>query len=169
MPFWGKPRIAALLRAYLRQVQIIEDTVWDVLDRYTITGADTARLDVLGRIVGQPRYWSDDEIYRAVIRGKIRANRSRGLTEDIVEVVQAVTPTDDTVHVEHYSPATAYVWAEAPIADNIATALEFLLPKTRAAGVQLHFFWTEAGLDTAMVWDVSTWDDGSVAWDVEVL
>lgn len=146
-PYWGKPRIAALLRAYLRQVQIIEDTVWDVLDRYTIAGADTARLDVLGRIVGQPRYWSDDEIYRSVIRGKIRANRSRGLTEDIVEVVRCVPPaTESLVRVYHFSPATMLVVPVVEVSAAALEALAFLLPATRAAGVQMHVAFAPAAV-----------------------
>jgi hypothetical protein len=169
-PYWGKPRVAALLQAYVERVQELEDATWEVLERYTIEGADTARLDVLGRVVGQPRFWADDEIYRAVIRGKIRANRSRGLTEDIVEVIQAVTPTDQPVHVESVPIATAVVWAEAPIgADDIIVALRFLLPKTRAAGVRLNFYWTEDGVDTGAIWDVTDWDDGTVYWSTEAL
>lgn len=168
--FWGKPRIAALLQAYVQRVQELEDATWAVMDRYTVAVADTTRLDILGRVVGQPRFWSNDEIYRSVIRGKIRANRSRGLTDDIVDVVQCVTPTSDPVHVAHYSPATMFVWPEAPIdAATDLIALKFLLPKTRAAGVRMQFFWTTAGIDTAMVWDEATWDDGSVTWTVEYL
>jgi len=170
MPFWGKPRMAALLQAMVQRVQEIENCAWDVLERYTLGGADTARLDVLGRIVGQPRFWSDDEIYRAVLRGKIRANRSRGLTDDIVDVVQAITPSSDPVHAESYSPATVFVWPEAAIDPaTILIALEFLLPRTRAAGVQMHLFTLPGGLPDGAVWDEATWDDGTYYWSEEIL
>jgi hypothetical protein len=167
--FWGKPRIAALLQSFLIPVQELEDVMWQVLAAYKINTADTARLDVLGKIVGQPRFWSNDETYRAVIRAKIRTNRSRGLTTDIVEVVSLVTGTTDPVHVEHYVPATMAVWIETPLEDDIYEALAFFLPKARAAGVSLHFYWTEEGLDDAAVWDETTWDDGTIYWNEVIL
>ena len=168
-PFWGKPRIAAMLRAMLRRVQEIEDTTWEVLETYTIEGADTARLDVLGKIVGQPRFWGDDDIYRAVIRGKIRANRSRGLTDDLIDVVQLTLASTVTVGMRHLSPATLLLWINGTVDAAHQTALEFLLPKARPAGVQMHVFTTAGDVADAAVWDESTWDDGSVYWSEEIL
>lgn len=137
-PFWGKPRIAALLRAMVQRVQEIEDTTWDIMARYTVDGADTARLDVIGRVVGQPRFWGDDDTYRWVIRAKIRANRSRGLVDDIIQVIQLATQVTTVTQVESYAPATMTVVLGEMIDTARQVALAFLLPKTRPAGVQLH-------------------------------
>lgn len=167
-PFWGKPRIASLLLAMINRVQELEDSCWDVLERYTLEGADTARLNVLGKIVGQPRFTSNDELYRAVLRAKIRANLSRGLTDDIIEVVQLITNETAVVYVQHYTPATAFVWTLAEGAYAVRDAFRILMPKTRAAGVQLHMFFTPDPEDAA-IWDESTWDDGSVYWEEEIL
>lgn len=137
-PFWGKPRIAALLRAMLQRVQELEDVAWDVMTRYTVDEADTARLDVIGRVVGQPRFWGDDDTYRWVIRAKIRANRSRGLVDDIIQVIQLATQVTTTIAVESYAPATMTVVLGETIDTARQIALAFLLPKTRPAGVQMH-------------------------------
>lgn len=139
-PFWGKPRIASLLYALLRQTQILEDTIWEVSEAYQIDTADSARLDVLGRIVGQPRFGFSDEEYRAVIRGRIRAARSHGRTDDIIEMLRLVTGTTDPITVTHLPRATAVVEMPEPVDADAMTAVAYLLPKTRAAGVQLHLF-----------------------------
>ncbi len=147
MPFWGKPRIAALLQAMVNQVQGFEDEVWEVLERYTLDGADDARLAVLGRIVGQHNAGWTTEEYRAVLRGKIRANSSCGRADDIIEVIVLVMQlTTEVVHVYHYSPATAAVLPASIITSFELEALNFLLPKTRSAGVQVHYFFAPEGL-----------------------
>lgn len=154
-PFWGKPRIAALLYALVKQVQLLEDATWDVLDRYTIDGADTARLDVLGRVVGQPRFWADDEIYRAVIRAKIRANRSRGLVDDVIQVIQLAGAVTTVTAVDSYSPATMRVVLGETLTPARQIALAFLLPKTRPAGVQLHFSRPVTAAASSLTWGSS--------------
>lgn len=137
-PFWGKPRVAALLRAMIRRVQELEDATWEVLAAYNIDTADATRLDILGRVVGQPRFAFDDEEFRSVIRAKIAANKSRTLVDDIINVIHLATAGTQEVHVSHFSPATCVVELSAEITAAQHTALEYLLPKTRAAGVQLH-------------------------------
>lgn len=163
-PFWGKPRMASLLLAMLNRVQELEDATWDVLDRYTLEGADDARLAVLGRIVGQHNAGWDTETYRAVLRGKIRANKSRGLTDDIIAVVQQVTPTAAEVYIETFVPATMVVWTDASIDASVKTALTFLLPKTRSAGVALFFAWVNS-LDGLIVGDTLDASAGGLVGD----
>lgn len=138
--FWGKPRIAALLRAMINRVQELEDATWEVLEAYHIDTADSARLDILGKIVGQNRFAFSDEEYRAVLRAKIASNKSRGLTDDLISVIHLATAGTMPVDIEHYVPATATVTLGEEITDAQLTALEYLLPRTRAAGVKLHLF-----------------------------
>jgi hypothetical protein len=137
-PFWGKPRMASLLLAMLNRVQELEDATWDVLDRYTLDGADDARLAVLGRIVGQHNAGWDTETYRMVLRGKIRANKSRGVADDIIAVLQLIVAAAIVVTVDDFSPATIMVQPQQEVSDAQVTAIAYLLPKTRAAGVQQH-------------------------------
>lgn len=165
-PLWGKPRVASLLLSVIRRVQEFEADVWPIFDAYNINTADDARLAILGRVIGQPNLRWDTETYRAIIRGKIRANRSRGLPDDLIEVLHLIVGTPALVQIEYYSPATAFVALEPGVTFE-AGAAEFLLPKTRAAGVQLHFFWSDD--PDAAIWDVSTWDGGDVYWNEQIL
>lgn len=168
-PFWGKPRVASLLRAMVNRVQELEDAGWEVMNAYDVDQADATRLAILGKIVGQINYGWSLETYRAVVRAKIRANQSRGLTDDLCEVIQIATGSTGRVFVRSYAPATVFVWIEDGLDAAHLVALEFLLPKTRAAGVQQHFFWTEDGLSTGAVWDEATYDDGTLYWSEAVL
>ena len=179
-PFWGLPRVASLLLAMVNRLQELEDEHWGadgLFALYTIDGADDTRLAVLGRIVGQPNQGWNTETYRAVIRGKIRANRSRGLTDDIVEVMRIVPPAEGTVTVFHYVPATMAVMPNFETDADQLVALMYLLPKTRSAGVKMHVFFApaEAGpydfTDTGILLDDTT-DPGSIdagLFDVRVL
>src|SRR5690606_5821659 len=58
-PFWGKPVIAALLGAFTREIQALEDAAWNAIDIRALPNADLPRLEVLGKIVGQPRLGFD--------------------------------------------------------------------------------------------------------------
>jgi hypothetical protein len=161
----------------IRRVQELEDAAWEVLEIYHIDNADTARLNVLGKIVGQPRFWSDDEIYRAVIRAKIAANKSRTLTDDLINVIHLAATSTAQIQIEHYSPATMAVLPYEAFEEAEIEALIFLLPKTRALGVQMHVFFSHeddgpydyesTGIDLD-----DTTDPGSVApglFDVRIL
>jgi hypothetical protein len=160
-PFWGKPRIAAFLQSFLDRVTDLEDAAWDVLEARTIDNADKTRLEVLGRVVGQPRLgFADDETYRAVIRGKIRTSRSRALSDDIIEVVRLITQTTLPVRIEHFAPATVWtILTEPAPTTNELDALEYLLPKARGAGIRQHFLWTPE--TTGAVWGVSNWSSST--------
>lgn len=138
-PFWGKPRIASLLWALIRQTQILEDTIKEVGDAYTIDGADDARLAILGKVVGQSRLgaWST-ETYRSVIRGRIRAARSHGRSDDIVEVLRLATGITDPIQVEHPGGATVVITLPENVDADTMVAVAFLLPKARAAGIAQH-------------------------------
>lgn len=168
-PFWGKPRMAAMLRSFLNRVQELEDAGWEVLEAFNINTADDARLAVLGRIVGQPNFGWSTETYRSIIRAKIRTNRSKSREDDIVDVIRLAMNSESRIYLQHMSPATVLVWLTDGLDEDHEEALLFLMPKTRAAGVKMQLMWTEAGLGTGWVWDETTWDDGSVFWDVAVL
>ena len=50
--FKDRPRIAALLCAFVRQVQELEDAAWQLLTERHVDAAIGVQLDALGRIVG---------------------------------------------------------------------------------------------------------------------
>lgn len=158
-PFWGRPRIASLLAAFLEVLQLQEDDVWALLEQRTIDAADLVRLKVLGRIVGQPRFGFDTEDYRTLIRARALANVSRGRASDVLAVLDLVLGEGEYLLVEVGS-ATLQLTALQPIDANGIAMLTQVLPDVRAAGVGFQLLFAE-DTDVA-VWGTGIW--GTSEW-----
>jgi hypothetical protein len=141
-PFWGKPHVAAVLQSVLREIQLLEDTLWEMLELRTLEGADLPRLKVLGKIVGQPRLSFDTETYRTVIEARARANVSRGRAIDLLEVLTLLLGEQEFVLLA-VGNATLYVTAEESQGALELAMVRAVLPDTRAAGVGLQFFYSD--------------------------
>jgi len=86
--FWGKPRIASFVWAITSEVQELEDAITSVLTLRLVDNAGDVQLAALGRLVGQANTGGfATELYRALIRAKIRTNRSHGTLRDILETL----------------------------------------------------------------------------------
>jgi hypothetical protein len=155
-PFWGKPFVQAVLSAFVREIQTLEDTIWEFMDLRTLPLADLPRLKVLGKIVGQPRLGFDTEDYRLLIQARARANVSRGLGSDLFAVLELMLGPGEYTMLE-MGNATLYVSALQPVTDVGVAMVEQILPDTRAAGVGLHFLFTDDP-DIAL-WGTALWGD----------
>lgn len=78
-----KPRMQALLRSWLVQVQECENAAWDLFAQRFLRDAKADQLDGWGRLVLEPRLGEADEPYRVRIRVRIAVNRSRGNLRDL--------------------------------------------------------------------------------------
>lgn len=149
-PWWGKPRIAAFLAAFTDRVQALEDDLWDILELRTIDAADLVRLKVLGRFVGQPRLTFDLETYRTVIKARARANVSKGTRTDILAVLRILYGDAGTYTFLELGNATLYITAGAPVADPLTATV--IIPDTRAAGVGVHFLFSDSDPEDVFLW-----------------
>jgi hypothetical protein len=149
-PFWGKPFVAALLAAFIEQIQELEDTLWQILELHTLAGADLPRLKVLGRIVGQPQLGFDTETYRTVIQARARANRSHGTGRDLLDVL-GILLGEGHYTLLNIGGAVLYLDALDDIDAAGLAKVTVVLPDVRAAGVGLHFLFSPAIAD-AFVW-----------------
>lgn len=158
-PFWGKPFVAALISSFMREIQTLEDTIWEFLELRTLPLADLPRLKVLGKIVGQPRLSFDEETYRTVIEARGLANVSRGRASDILAVLDVLLGSGQ-YQLTEMGNAVLYVTALQPVdAQGLATVVE-ILPDVRSAGVGMQFLYSPDA-DIAR-WGTATW--GSDEW-----
>lgn len=128
------PNLAALLTSFLAPVQEFENHAWFVIYGRMLEYAEGEQLNILGRIVGQPRNGVSDDVYRARISVRVRINRSFGKALDIIEMLQLLT--DSAFHYREFGKAAFRVWFDAPPEDaGICFALPGLIAETRAAGV----------------------------------
>ncbi len=151
-PFWGKPRIAAFLAAFADRIQSLEDDLWEIMESRTIDAGDLVRLKVIGRFIGQPRLTFDLETYRKVLKARARANVSKGTRTDILAVLTILLGPGEYEIVE-LGNATLYITALSAVPD-IRPVLA-VLPDTRAAGVGLHFLYS----DSDPITDTFLWGD----------
>lgn len=109
--FWGKPRIASVVRVFAEEVQELEDAIWSVLWLRMVDNAYLHQLEFLGDIVGQPNQGYDTEVYRALVKTRSRVNRSAGRTKDLLEVLQVLFAGNDDTTLE--------LWIGAPFTSTI--------------------------------------------------
>ena len=141
-----KPRISAVLTGEAAQYQAIEDAYWQLLIEFGVDTATGHALDVLGRIVGEPRQGALDADYRLRVRARIRVNRSDGTIEDIIEVVRlligSVLLPSATIKLTEYYPA-AFVLRITGLVISATQALIYssFIKQARGAGIGSGFGW----------------------------
>lgn len=89
--FKDKPNFEAFVTAFVQQFQDIEDVIGQLLTDRQVDTATGENLNILGRIVGQPREGRTDADYRIWIKARIQINKSSGLTEEIYNVLKLIT------------------------------------------------------------------------------
>lgn len=130
----GKPVIEGLLRALLKPAEALEALTFEVIEKRRLDVAEGVQLDVIGAIVGEAREGRSDEDYRAAIRLRIRINRSKGRTRDVLDVTAlSLGPTGWTYRDVELA---AFIVTAYELGAPVAKALRAALAKTRAAGTQ---------------------------------
>ncbi len=84
------PRNQAILTGLLAQVQEVEDVVWETSQAFLLDTAEGDQLDLLGTLVGEGRQDRTDSEYRAAIRVRILVNKSEGLPEQLLEILEGI-------------------------------------------------------------------------------
>lgn len=99
--FKSKPVIEAISKSFLNRADELELELWRLIwgwvlehvdpdDPANIYNAEGQQLDDLGAIVGQPREGRDDPDYVAAIKLRVRINRSKGRSSDMVEIAALI-------------------------------------------------------------------------------
>jgi hypothetical protein len=144
-----REKFGAWLASYLKGLQTIEAATWEVILERLLTDAVGVQLDMLGKIVGEPRWTSDDDEYRISIFARIAVNSSNGRYQDIETVaalVLRVGDTDAAFHPEEHFPATIFVVADEPIENDPNRAVLYL-DKARGAGIRLQLIYPTQDLE----------------------
>jgi len=134
------PRTSALLASWLTEAQAVEDAFWQLLTERHVAVATGETLDILGRIVGQPRDGRDDATYRLWISARVMVQRSSGTTEEILAIANKLVGGAEVVMREYY-PAS-FILNMGGL--DVHTGLEIaqLLMLAKAAGVRFMATWS---------------------------
>jgi hypothetical protein len=131
--------LETLISAFAKQAQLAEDGTFPLLTDTTVDVGVGEQLDVLGRVVGEPRKSRDDATYRLWIKARIRAQLSTGTVPDLIQTIAGVI-AGTTPRVEPQYPATVCVTAEgAALSAALVPEVVALLKEIKAAGVRMLF------------------------------
>lgn len=167
--FKDKPNFVAFATALIAPVQDIEDAMQQLLLERDIETAIGAQLDMLGEIVGQARGGLGDDEYRRYVRARIKANRSRGTVEDLLQVARLVLGDADAALTLRSWGIASYdlTIADQVITDAVATILLAFLKDATSVGVRPILNYSPTNPDENLIFDSSTpaqfWDAGTWA------
>lgn len=149
----GKPRIDALLRAMLDQIQETEDAAWSLYVLRNLVDATGDLLDQLGGIVGELRRGRVDDEYRRFVGVRILSNRSDGTIEDLYLILRALWP-DFVGRISERYPAGLYVQIANPITAETPTAeVDFILGRSKPGAVSLEVGYTTVAESLSLIVD----------------
>lgn len=137
-----KPLLAGVLNVLNGQTQQIEDALYDLLTERTLANAVGAQLDVIGKIVGEPRGDSvDDAEYRVRIEARVAANNAQGTLDDIFSVFDVLLPSADLSIVQYFPAGFVLDLGESVDPDKVPLYKRFLTD-IHPAGVDSQFTWS---------------------------
>lgn len=143
--FKNKPDLEALTRSYLRQLQDVEDALFEIILERNIDDAIGVQLSIIADIVGQPKTTSDDERFRTAIRARIAINLSDGTGEDVIKVALLLLQEfAETFELRDEPPAQLRVSVLDPLQSTDADLLHLLLEATDAGGVRLMLSYADS-------------------------
>jgi hypothetical protein len=137
----GQPLYEALIGADAALAKNLYDLLVDVrLKILSIADAEGEGLDRIGKIVGEPRWTTDDDEYRLTLRAAVLVNRSNGTLPQLLKILRLLADIENEpgAYVEIRETGTARIYVEIVRGDMIAP--DQILRRARrakAAGVAM--------------------------------
>lgn len=100
----NKPRLRALLKSYLDELDEVAVAIEQVRVAFRLGDAIGAQLDILGKIVGAMRQGLVDADYELLIRAYVRAQKSEGKPEDLYAVFRILLDGTGEIVLDEYYP-----------------------------------------------------------------
>ena len=135
---YERPRLRALMRAIGHGLQIIEDDLHDQTLALTLDGANDEDLDVVGRIVGEPRLGLIDVDYRRFIAGRLLARKSRGTPSELTAILEVIAAPCIAVHYDMFAAGfRLYFGRSTPLSDELLGRVRRFMVAVKPAGVTM--------------------------------
>lgn len=145
-----KPKILALTGAMADSAQKLEDVIWQVINLRNIDDGFGNQLDVIGRLVGEPRNGKTDTQYKPFLRIRIAADKCQGTIPEVLNIVNMVSLADSGAAWWYYSafPAGWSVTYAGSYPD--AYALASLATELTPGGVRASVRWPALDITRTM-------------------
>jgi hypothetical protein len=135
----AQPKIASLISISAARSQELEDALYDLLSKGSLSDAEGPILDQLGEIVGIARSGYEDAKYKIRILAKIGQNISNGLPEDLISIFKLLMQADRVYYSPLY-PAAAYLTAIGTDPVGTIEEIRAALEDSHAGGVSIDYF-----------------------------
>jgi hypothetical protein len=137
-------------------LQRFENACIQLLTQRGVDVAVGAQLDVLGRIVGQPRSGLMDDVYRRYIRARIATNRATGKREELINIANLILNNTATgvvlIHTE--AGATLILETRIPVDLDTMAVLVNMLGSAVAVGVRIIVSTSQQDISNTFRFDV---------------
>lgn len=149
--------------------QAVEDALWQTLQVPVIDSAEGEQLDLLGRIVGEPRYSRDDATYRLWLKARVAINKSNGTVAELLYIVGLIKPADASLRLVPSYPASLNLHLDdIEVTASDAAIIAAVLQEAKAAGVRaIVEFLNSSPEDAFTLDDGPGLDTGELAGAVE--
>ena len=147
--FKSKDVIEKLLKIYVRQIQEIEDMLYDLKIKRWLDAATGTQLDNLGTIVNEARQGRTDDDYTDALRVRILINISQGTHQDILGVIQGIVgPLSINIYDQYPAGFTANVVDPIDLLVVNVNNLYAFIESAKLAGVRFNLEYHSTGAFT---------------------
>ncbi len=131
--------VQKFLGAILATFQSCENALQQLLLQRSVDDAAGNQLDLIGKLVGRARGGLDDDTYRRHIRAQIVANKSDGITQDLITIADLIVYDDDARYiVTNYGTGGVHVRvADIALTYELAKTLVPFLRQAASGGVRV--------------------------------
>lgn len=136
--YQGKPKLEAIIRALIDQIQDAEDGTYSLYGRLDIDNSSGQQLDNIGTIVGRGRGDLTDAKYRIKLYFQIGKNTSQGAAEKITSLMKLLTGAA-FVHNQNLGNAEIMLGVDADIAADDVDDFYQEMQDVVAGGVRLNY------------------------------
>lgn len=144
--FKQSPKLIGLIQELVRPLNDVETAAFELMTERWIDTAFGRQLDIIGRILGEPRITPDDELYRVRLKVRLRVLRSHGRRRDLLRIARLLIPDDSIdIRFREYSPCVVEVTVPEPMG-ALVRPLELyrILQRAKGGGVRLQLIYTES-------------------------
>ena len=164
--FADSTALRQLICSLVSPLDELEAALLDVhYNRWLAETTTGVQLDVIGRIIREPRNGLDDTTYLRALRTRVLINRSSGKLEELIEIALTFEPDSTPIEFREHAPNSITV-RQLIKGDSDPKALTERLNSARAGGVNLQLIYLPgvAAAESFTLSDTTVTTDAAKGW-----
>lgn len=157
LQYEDKPRMQALVSAFVNPLQRLEDAAFAVLVQSALDGAVGVQIDQIGGIVGEKRAGKIDADYKRFVSARIKVNFSDGKIDQLANIALLILGDAFPVEVRDMYPSAVEVEVQDCTVNAYFMWRDFL-HKAKGSAKSLQLVYAKEA-DTAMLMGGSFYGD----------